>query len=74
MDVIDRANEIMEFHRVEALKDELNSRYRNLEKPLIIDGVRCCLDCEEPISEKRLRVQPYAVRCTGCQGRKERRG
>lgn len=32
-----------------------------------------CLDCEEPISEKRLAVVPWALRCVGCQARHERR-
>jgi len=44
------------------------------EEPLMIDGRRCCLDCEEPISEKRLTANPDAVRCTPCQARKERNG
>ena len=26
-----------------------------------------CLDCEEPISEKRLKVVPWAIRCVQCQ-------
>lgn len=26
-----------------------------------------CLDCEEPISAKRLAAQPSAARCIGCQ-------
>jgi DnaK suppressor protein len=32
-----------------------------------------CVDCEEPISLKRLETIPWASRCIGCQQRLERR-
>ncbi|MDI6615650.1 MAG: TraR/DksA C4-type zinc finger protein [Syntrophaceae bacterium] len=73
MDIIDDAQELTEFHRQQSIRDALNGRYRERERPLIIDGVRCCLGCEEPIPEERLRANPYAVRCTACQERKEPR-
>lgn len=73
MDIIDSAQEMQELHRQQSLSDALNNRYRVREEPLVIDGVRCCLSCEEPISEERLRVQPDAVRCTLCQERKDPR-
>jgi len=31
-----------------------------------------CVDCGEPIALARLRVQPAASRCTGCQAKSER--
>jgi DnaK suppressor protein len=31
-----------------------------------------CIDCEEPISEKRLKALPWAAHCVRCQDRKER--
>lgn len=33
----------------------------------IIRKVRLCADCEEPISDARLRVQPQARRCVECE-------
>lgn len=30
-----------------------------------------CQDCEELIDERRLAAEPFAVRCTACQGRLE---
>ena len=30
-----------------------------------------CFDCEEEISERRLRALPFAVRCQACEGRRE---
>jgi hypothetical protein len=32
-----------------------------------IDSSRECIDCGEPISEKRLAAKPHAVRCVLCQ-------
>lgn len=33
-----------------------------------------CTDCGEPIPERRLQAQPFAVRCLTCQERAERAG
>lgn len=30
-----------------------------------------CKDCDEPIDERRLAAEPFAIRCTACQGRLE---
>jgi DnaK suppressor protein len=30
-----------------------------------------CKDCDEPIDERRLAAEPFAIRCTACQGRFE---
>ena len=40
--------------------------------PLILDGVRYCMDCKDEIPEERLSIRPGAVRCVQCQTRKER--
>jgi len=73
MDIIDDAQELTEFHRQQSIRDALNGRYREREHPLIIDGVRCCRDCEEKIPEARLLLKPSAVRCTACQEQKDQR-
>jgi phage/conjugal plasmid C-4 type zinc finger TraR family protein len=75
-DIVDRAQVNEELLRREAFH---RRRYgmevaRAEEDPFYIDGRRCCLDCEEPIPEARLRVNPGATRCMKCQGMKERRG
>ena len=31
-----------------------------------------CKDCDEPIDGRRLAAEPFAIRCTACQGRVER--
>lgn len=33
-----------------------------------------CVDCGQPISEKRLMMYPNATRCIGCQEAREERG
>lgn len=30
-----------------------------------------CKGCDEPIDERRLAAEPFAIRCTACQGRLE---
>lgn len=41
--------------------------------PLMMDGVRVCLDCGYPIDAARTAAQPQAVRCVECQSIYERR-
>jgi len=36
-------------------------------------GYGTCLNCEDPIPEKRMRALPWAVLCVPCQEQKERR-
>ena len=70
MDIIDEANARADLFRKNALNAARQSN--TSEPPLYIDGIRCCLDCEEPISAKRLKANPDAVRCVGCQTRREK--
>ena len=76
MDIIDLANKHAELFRDNALAARAReagvSRWKPLEMPLYIDGVRCCLDCEDPIPEERLEIKRDAVRCVACQERYER--
>lgn len=73
MDECDIAQEFEERDREIALKTALDASHRRDEDALYIDGRRCCLDCEEPISAFRLQVRPNAVRCMYCQKEKERK-
>ena len=71
MDIADEAAKYNEqFHRV-AMDNHFASRPQADEQPLLIDGKRCCLDCEEPIDPRRLAAKPDAVRCTECASKKE---
>mgnify|MGYP001268948962 CR=1 FL=1 len=71
-DEIDNAQKIDELYRNFAL---ITAKARRIEDddPLIINGFRCCLDCEKPIPLARLELQPNARRCVTCQSKKERR-
>jgi DnaK suppressor protein len=71
MDECDIAAELQQMDREGALRVTLRAAHRK-EKALIIDGERCCLDCEDPIEPERLSANPDAVRCVGCQEKKER--
>ena len=71
-DIIDEANERADLFREAALTAKLAGG-KPEERPLYLDGVRCCLDCEEPIPEARLDANPDAVRCTSCQTAKDNR-
>lgn len=71
-DEMDTAQKIDELYRTSALI-KAKARHTEEEDPLIIDGVRCCLDCEKPIPLARLELQPNAHRCVQCQEKKEKR-
>jgi len=70
-DIIDSAQALDELYRESALI-AAKMRHGSNEDPLIIDGVRCCLDCEEPIPAARLELKPDATRCVPCLERKEK--
>jgi DnaK suppressor protein len=36
------------------------------------DRFGACVDCGEAIAFDRLRVEPWALRCVACEGRRER--
>ena len=61
-DQFDQASKLEELERTQAIKKQQRSK----EKPLIIKGVRHCLDCEELILPARIR-SVNAVRCINCQ-------
>ncbi len=67
-DIIDRACDTEERQRKEAL--DIHKKI-NTHDPLVIDGVRCCFNCEEDIS-KRVELLPEAVRCLICQEQHEK--
>lgn len=67
-DQADRAQRFEEIERATAIYDATHRRY---ESPLIAEGERICLDCYEPITARRLRAAPQAVRCFDCQQRHE---
>jgi len=73
VDIIDEGNERAELFRQSALRTKMAelSRRQPSEKALIIDGVRCCLDCEEPILLRRLELELNAVRCVECQTKRD---
>ncbi len=61
-DQFEQASKLEELARREAIKNQ----QRNKENPLIIDGKRHCLDCEDEILPLRVK-SVNAVRCIGCQ-------
>jgi phage/conjugal plasmid C-4 type zinc finger TraR family protein len=73
MDEIDIAQKNAENFTASSLHRALMADRYNDEDPLIIDGLRCCLDCEKPIPQKRLEVHPGAKRCVECQEKEEKR-
>ncbi len=72
MDDLDRAKELEMRERQAALERAL-AEGQETERPLVIDGVRCCIDCGEPISPARLAARPQSVRCIYCKQEREQR-
>lgn len=75
-DIADRAEEIERAEREEALARHAE-RAATHEQPFAIEGRRVCLDCFDPLSRKRLKANPHAVRCVECQNdlyRRKKRG
>jgi len=70
-DIIDSAQTLDELYRESALI-AAKMRHGSNEDPLIINGVRCCLDCEVPIPGGRLDKVPDARRCVNCQTKIEK--
>jgi DnaK suppressor protein len=73
MDDLDRAKDLELSHRKAALTHQQEQAAQdNDTNPLIIDGVRVCVDCREPIPEERLKARPEAERCIDCKTTKEK--
>lgn len=70
-DDVDRAGELEEQQRASSLR----ARASNVVELPRHDGEgkRICLDCEERLSQKRLKAAPQAVRCVECQDVREKR-
>lgn len=74
-DAADRAQAREEQERMEAIERRREAADRaTAETPFEIEGTRVCLDCFDPISKKRLKANPQAVRCIDCQTDVERSG
>ena len=67
-DPIDRATELTERERDEAVAD-----YRRLRAARSLNESGLCVDCDEPIDPRRLAVDPMAERCVSCQQEHELR-
>lgn len=70
-DLADHAGELEEQQRTNALR---------VQSAVVVEmprtnheGKRVCLDCEERLSQKRLKAAPRAVRCVECQDLHEKR-
>jgi DnaK suppressor protein len=70
-DVADRAQEREQVNLARALERRAETATVR-EQPFEIEGRRVCLDCFEPLSRKRLKANPAAVRCVECQELKEK--
>lgn len=72
VDVFDRAQMREQKDRELAIQAALQSG-RETERPDEENGIRYCLDCGEPIPNKRLEARPEAVRCVECKDIKDKR-
>lgn len=72
VDVFERAQEREQEDRDIAIQAELK-RGIETEQPDEENGIRYCLDCGDPIPNKRLEARPDAVRCVECQNIKAKR-
>ena len=70
MDIFDHAQADDELFRQAALNRHYAGRQNPIPSPA--RGSRC-MDCGDEIEPERLKALPYAVRCVGCQGKKERK-
>lgn len=72
MDDADRAQ--IEIEREAERRDSWRAAHLVRAVPIRLgpDGRRICLGCGEPLSARRLAVQPAAVRCVECQDLAER--
>jgi RNA polymerase-binding transcription factor DksA len=61
-DQFDQASKLQQL----AIDKAMQNHQQKKEKPLIINGIYCCLDCEDTIAAKRVQLV-NAVRCINCQ-------
>lgn len=74
MDVIDRANDYAERMTADAIARQAAGVTRHRQGLFDPEtGERVCVDCYEPIPEKRIAARPDAIRCVECEGFHERR-
>lgn len=71
-DPVDRAAEQSQAQLDAHLRDQAAAAAVT-EAPLVRDGVRLYVDCEDPILTARLAHAPHAVRCVECQQDHERK-
>lgn len=67
-------SETTEAHREAAQRFselERNSQLSAIQAGVTGQGAEFCIDCDEPIEEKRRKVAPFARRCVDCQEMKE---
>lgn len=70
-DIVDRAQEREQVNLHRALRSHAE-RAAVRAAPLVVDGKRVCTDCFDPLTKKRLKANPDAVRCVDCQELKEK--
>lgn len=63
-DLYDAATLLEEAERERILKAHAE---RTHEVPLVIKGVRLCVDCQTEIDKQRIKAVPTCVRCFECQ-------
>lgn len=74
MDIGDQAQSVSQETLRRSLQDTEGEEYKRILKALemLQEGVYgICVDCGQPISEKRLKLFPNATRCLSCQEKLE---
>lgn len=64
MDIVDRAEELVELDRREGV--------RRAQEAIAAPGAEACIDCAAPIEPARRAAMPSATRCGACQTEAER--
>lgn len=70
----EQAIELENDQVLDALDDKIRAEMKQIEKTLarIEDGVYGeCEDCGQPIGAKRLEALPHAIRCIGCEEKRQ---
>lgn len=68
-DIFDRATEVEEMAREEAL--DRQGRRAGLSGKTMDDSAIVCIECEEPIPEARRQAIPGVQKCVDCQTKLE---